>query len=183
MQKIPTMASRLATTIKGFVRSFGTKHTAAAIAHPTTSTQKKGASGPETSMATTSAPDPPGKAEVKRSQPKKYRSTRMNAPSILASLTICARSSSMYPARRSAIATTSTSAVPHTSALDTNHGARSAVCQNSCACCSPKIQAVTECTSTAHASATTLITRSATADTLPASARRVAHRYTTDRIR
>ena len=79
--------------------------------------------------------------------------------------------------------TTSTSATPHTSAEDTNQGASRAVCQNSWACCSPKIQAVTECTSTAVTSAMTEITRSAFSDTLPASARSVAHRYTMDKMR
>ena len=45
--------------------------------------------------------------------------------------------------------------LPHTSAEDTNQGARSAVCHISRPCCRPKIQAVTECTSTAHTKATT----------------------------
>ena len=65
------MASSDAATMSGFVRNFGTKHTTAHSAQPTTSTQKNGASGPEVSMAATSAPEPPGKAEVSRSHPKK----------------------------------------------------------------------------------------------------------------
>ena len=84
------MASRLATTTSGSVRSFGVKHTAAHSAQPTTSTQKNGASGPVASMATISEPEPPGKPAVSRSQPKKYRSTTTNAPSILTSLTTLA---------------------------------------------------------------------------------------------
>ena len=56
LQKMPTMASSDATTTSGFVRSFGTKAMTAARAQPTTSTQKNGAKGPETSMATISAP-------------------------------------------------------------------------------------------------------------------------------
>ena len=68
--------------------------------------------------------------------------------------------------------TTSTSAVPHTSAELTNHGAMSAVCHISCACWREKIHAVTEWTMTAHTSAITLTTRRAAADTLPASWRR-----------
>lgn len=76
-----------------------------------------------------------------------------------------------------------TKAVPHTSAEDTNQGARSAVCHISWPCCRPKIQAVTECTSTAHTSATTEITRSATALICPRSALSWAHRYTHDRMR
>ena len=79
--------------------------------------------------------------------------------------------------------TTSTRATPHTRADDTNQGPKSAVCHISRPCCKPKIQAVTECTSTAVTSATTEITRRAFSDTLPASARSVAHRYTTDRMR
>ncbi len=63
--------------------------------------------------------------------------------------------------------TSMTSPVPHTRADDTNQGARSAVCHISRPTCSPKIHAVTECTSTAHTRAITLITRRAAADTLP----------------
>ena len=76
-----------------------------------------------------------------------------------------------------------TSAVPHTRAEDTNQGARRAVCHISCPCCRPKIQAVTECTSTAVTSAITETMRSATALTLPRSAWICAHRYTHDRMR
>ena len=65
----------------------------------------------------------------------------------------------------------------------TKMGAMMAEYQPSLAICRPKIQAVTECTSTAVTSATTEITRRAFSDTLPASARSVAHRYTTDRMR
>ena len=72
--------------------------------------------------------------------------------------------------------TSVTRPVPHTSAELTNHGASRAVCHMPWACCSPKIQAVTECTSTAQTSATTLMTRRAVADTLPASACTWAHR-------
>ena len=74
------------------------------------------------------------------------------------------------------MATVITSAVPHTSADDTNHGARRAVCHISRPCCRPKIQAVTECTSTAHTSATTLTARRAVRDMRPTSARTCAHR-------
>ena len=72
--------------------------------------------------------------------------------------------------------TTSTRAVPHTRAEDTNQGASSAVCHSSRPACRPKIQAVTECTSTAQTSASTEMTRRAEGLTLPASARRVAQR-------
>ena len=81
------------------------------------------------------------------------------------------------------MATTITSAVPHTRAEDTNQGASRAVCHISRPCWSPKIQAVTECTSTAQTSATTEITRRAACDMRPASARTCAHRYTQDRTR
>ena len=94
LQKMPTMASSDAATMNGLVRSRGTKHTTAASAHPTTSVQKKGASGPTISMATISAPEAFGKPAVKRSQAKKYRSTSTNAPSIFASFTMFAWSSS-----------------------------------------------------------------------------------------
>ena len=63
--------------------------------------------------------------------------------------------------------TTSTSATPHTSAEDTNHGARRAVCHISRPCCSPKIHAVTLCTRMAVTSAMVEITRSDTAEPLP----------------
>ena len=79
--------------------------------------------------------------------------------------------------------TTSTSEVPHTNAEDTNHGARSAVYHISWLCCRPKIQAVTECTRMAHASATTLMARSDLSDPLPPSKRSVAHRYAMERTR
>ena len=68
---MPAMARSDATTSSGFVRSLGTKHTTAASAQPATSVQKNGAKGPDTSMPTTSAPEPPGKPAVSRSQPKK----------------------------------------------------------------------------------------------------------------
>ena len=74
------------------------------------------------------------------------------------------------------MATTMTKAVPQTSAEDTNQGASRAVCHISRPCCRPKIQAVTECTSTAQTSATTEITRRAVCDIRPASARTWAHR-------
>ena len=79
--------------------------------------------------------------------------------------------------------TTSTSATPHTSAEDTNHGARSAVFHISRPCCRPKIQAVTECTRMAHTSAMALITRRDAAEPLPPSKRSVAHRYAMERTR
>ena len=94
LQKMPRMASTEPTTTRGVVRSFGTKQIAAHRMHPTISVQKNGAKGPATSMETTSAPEPFGKALVKRSHPKKYRSTQTNAPSILASFTMFACSTS-----------------------------------------------------------------------------------------
>ena len=88
------MASNDATTMNGLVRSLGTKHTTAQRAQPTISVQKNGARGPAVSMATTSAPEAFGKPAVRRSQAKKYRSTSTNAPSIFASFTMFAWSSS-----------------------------------------------------------------------------------------
>ena len=53
------------------MRSAGVKQMTAQAAQPAISVQNHGASGPDTSMATTSAPEPPGNASVKRSHPKK----------------------------------------------------------------------------------------------------------------
>ena len=134
--------------------------------------QKNGARGPVTSMATTSAPSPPGKPLVSRSQAKKYRSTQVNTASIFARFTMEERSMESRPAFCRAMTTTSTSAVPQSSAEATNHGPIRAVCQNSWAADSEKIQAVTVCTPTATTRAMMEMTRMAVCDIFPSSSRR-----------